>query len=84
MGLEGMIYESMMGNLVKPIRGIENAFASGTHCEQLYDEIYMANRRICERLGVEEDTDVELIVSNFLELNRELCIRMFGYGTRFG
>lgn len=82
MGQEEEIYLSMMGELVSPVRGVENAFEPGSICEEIYQKIYQANFRICERLGVEEDSDVESIISNFFALNRELCIRMYRYGKQ--
>ena len=74
------IYDSMMGELVEPCPGIANAFAPGEKCEKLYEEIFQANRRLCARLGVEEDEDVEEIISNFFAMNQELCRRMYCYG----
>ena len=74
------IYESMLGERVDPHPGIPNAFACGEKCARLYDEIYKAVQRLSDRLGVEEDSDVELILDNFWEIDRELCLRMYCYG----
>ena len=76
------IYESMIGELVEPCPEIENAFAPGQRCAALYEEIFQANMRLCQRLGVEEDPDVECIINNFFTINRELCIRMYQYGIQ--
>ncbi len=57
-----MIYESMLGELVEPLPGIDNAFADGQPCAQWYAQIYAANCRLCQRLQVEEDPDVECIL----------------------
>ena len=74
------IYESMLGERVDPYPGITNAFADGEKCARLYSEIYEAVQRISDRLGVEEDPDVEIILDNFWEIDRELCQRMYRYG----
>ncbi len=71
------IYEAMLGELVEPISGIPNAFAPGEPCALWYDEIYEARCRLCQRLGVEEDSDVERILDRFFQINRELCLRMY-------
>lgn len=76
------IYESMMGDLVEPCPGVADAFAPGEKCAKLYEEIFCANRRLCKRLGVEDDDDVEIIINNFFTINRELCLRMYEYGEQ--
>lgn len=78
------IYYTMMGEMEIRFPGVEDEFAEGTRCEGLYREIFEANMRLCERLGMEEDSDVELIISNFFTMNRELCLRMYRYGIRGG
>lgn len=65
------------------IPGVKNAFAPGTACNELYRQIYHANRRLCQRLGqIDEDPDVELIINNFMEINRILCLEMYRYGKK--
>lgn len=76
------IYETMMGESEIPFPGVEDEFEEGKKCERLYGEIFAANMNLCQRLGVEEDTDVETIINNFFSINRELCVRMYGYGVR--
>jgi len=74
------IYETLLGERLDPYPGVGNAFADGSRCAKLYEEVYHANLRLCDRLGVEEDADVEIIVDRLLEMNRELCLLMFRYG----
>ena len=77
------VYNTLTDQLDEPyqIPGVENAFAEGALCSRLYAEIYQANIRLCERLGQEEaDPDVELIINNFLELSKYLCLKMYHYG----
>ena len=49
----------------------------------LYKEVYDANRRICERLWVEEDRDVELIIGNLLKIGEYQSMKMYDYGVFF-
>ena len=74
------IYETMLGERVDPHPGIRNAFADGGKCARLYDEIYEAVQRLSDRLRTEEDPDIETILNNFWEIDRELCLRMYRYG----
>ena len=81
------IYDTLCGavapGLEKP--GVENAFAIGESCELLYRKVYDAERRLEQRLGVEqEDEDVQTIIDALLDIQRELCFRMYCYGAKFG
>lgn len=76
------IYETMMGEAEPACPCIADAFAPGERCAGLYEEIYQTNRKLCVRLGVEEDGDLERIISLFFEINRELCMRMYDYGVQ--
>jgi len=87
--LKKLIYDLMNGSLdlqncpVKESDIVKNEFAEGEVCSRLYQEVYDANRRICERLGVEEDKDVELIISNLLQIGEYECMKMYDYGIIF-
>ena len=77
------VYQTLTGNMIDEyvVPGVENAFAEGSRCDELYKQIFQANRRLCDRLGArDEDADVELIINNFLEINRFLCKEMYRYG----
>ena len=81
------VYYTLIGDFLDEyvIPGVENAFADGKRCDQLYSQIDWANQRLCARLGkVEDDPDVELIINSFLEMNRILCLEMYRYGVLFG
>ena len=40
--------------------------------------------RLCHRLGEkEEDADAEIMIDSLLRIQKELCLRMFEYGTAF-
>lgn len=61
---------------------VENEYEPGKECEKLYGEVYEANRRICERLGVDEDDDVTTILNCMDNIARILAYKMFDYGVR--
>lgn len=80
------VYQTLIGAYEEKynVPGVENAFAEGSQCDRLYQQVYEANCRLCERLGQQdEDPDVELIVNNLLEITRVLCLEMYRYGGLF-
>lgn len=84
-----LIYDLMMGsrNLedypVKESKVVINEFEESMYCESSYNEVCDANRRICERLDVEEDDDVECIISNLLGIAKHLSMKMYDYGEYY-
>lgn len=60
---------------------IENEFAPGKPCTSLYQNVIDANQRICARLGVDEDKDVENIINSMFDIAQILAYRMFDYGA---
>ena len=62
---------------------VKNAFAEGESCMEAYRCVYEANRRICERLGVDEDSDVELIIDSMFDITHIVAEKMFSYGVVF-
>ena len=87
--LKQRIYDLMNGNLdlnsfsYSEGQIVENEFADGKLCGRLYEEVYSANCRLCKRLGVEEDHDVETIISNLLDIGKYECMKMYDYGILF-
>lgn len=82
-----IIYEKMNGFL-EPwcydsyiVQFVEDEFADGMPCEQLYRQVYDANCRLCDRLGVAEDSDVELIIDCLLKIAKQLSMKMYDYGA---
>ena len=64
---------------------VENLFAIGRECERLYDQVYSANLRLCDRLqSGDEDRDVEVIINSMLEICDIVGKRMYRYGMEFG
>ena len=83
MELAELVYESLIGELVDPIKGVPNAFESGSDCEEQYREMLAAYERLRDRLGVvDEDADVEQIIDSLLSIQRTLCIEMFHVRNR--
>ena len=62
---------------------VENLFAIGRECEQLYSQVYDANLRLCQQLGVEENADVETIINSLLRICELTGKRMYRYGAEF-
>ena len=73
-----LVYESLIGEPVDPIRNVPNAFEPGSYCETRYQQVLEAYERLRDRLGVtDEDRDVEIIIDSLLEIQRKLCMEMF-------
>lgn len=83
------IYELMNGTLrleeypVEESDVVANEFAEGKLCDALYQEVFLANMRLCARLGVDEDADAEIMITNLLEIAKQLSMKMYDYGVIF-
>ena len=78
MNISELVYESLIGELVDPIKDVPNAFEPGSFCETRYRQVLEAYERLRGRLGVaDEDPDVEIIIVSLLEIQRKLCMEMF-------
>ena len=81
MNISELVYESLIGELVDPIKDVPNAFEPGSYCESQYRQVLEAYERLRGRLGVaDEDPDVEIIIDSLLEIQRKLCMEMFDLG----
>lgn len=81
------VYQTLSGELVEwaQVPGVENLYEEGKYCQLQYKEVYDAYQRICTRLGTEEeDDDLEIIINAFMNIDREMCLRMYEYGAKFG
>ena len=77
------VYQSILGELIEPVKGVENAFAEGSACDQRYEEMLAAYQRLKERLNAgEEDPDVEIIINAMMRITDHLCYTMFAYGWK--
>ena len=83
-----LIYDKMNGFLTEGIvsmsEGIEiqDEFAEGKECCLLYEGVYQAGRNLCERLGEDEDSDVETILNSMERITRLVSLKMYDYGRR--
>ena len=80
------VYESLTCHVLEPWRmpGVIDAFAEDAYCMKKYRQMWDAYDRLCDRLGVvDEDEDVECIIRCHMDMERELCRLMFGYGQQF-
>lgn len=82
-----LIYELMIGAYdleqvqFQESKIVEDEFAEGKPCAELYRSVFEANRRLCERLGVDEDEDVETIINCMNDIAHILAMKMYDYGT---
>lgn len=80
------IYDLMNGALIleqctyPESKVVVNEFQDGMPCEKWYAEVYAANRRICARLGVEEDSDIEIMIDRLQKIAEYQCKKMYDYG----
>lgn len=81
-----MVYNRLLGHTLLESRAyeVENLFEEGSRCDGLYQEIYEANLRLCQRLGVEEDRDVQTIIDSFWEITKLVGEKMYRYGQLAG
>ena len=81
------IYDTVTGmnTLSGPMDGVENLFAPGSACDQLYSRVLDAYGRLCCRLGTEEeDPDVEVIINSLMAIERKIAYTMYEYGAKYG
>ena len=87
--LKNLVYDGMNGLLEKDkcqtaeLKMVQDEFVDGLFCEQAYEEVFQANQRLCQRLGVAADKDVGSIINNLLAISRHLALKMYDYGVRF-
>ena len=84
------VYEAVCGEyvdetdyVIQNVR-IQNEFEEGRPCREAYKRVYESNRRLCERLGVDEDPDVESIINYMFDITRTVAEKMFAYGAALG
>ena len=81
-----LIYDKMNGFLTDGLPSlaegtvVEDEFAEGKECCLLYESVYQAGRNLCERLGEDEDSDVETILNGMERITKLLAMKMYEYG----
>lgn len=83
-----MIYQIMNGDmdldrisLVGDL-DIENEFSENRECKQLYGEVYNAKLRLAEKIGEDEDADIEHIINCMSKISRILAFKMYDYALK--
>ena len=81
-----IVYDLVIGTRIRQPDDpeVENLFAIGRECEYLYAQVYDSNLRLCHRLNVEEDADIEAIINSLLRIGELVGKRMYRYGIEFG
>lgn len=84
-----LIFDLMNGSLdlenysVAESEHVKDEFSKGSFCDEVYERVYRTNQRLCERLGVAEDKDVESIIYDLMCIGRHLALKMYDYGMLF-
>lgn len=78
------VYDRLLGHLALQTGGfeVEDLFADGALGDQLYEQIYEANLHLCQKLGVEEDEDLQSIIDHFWDITALVGEKMFQYGRK--
>lgn len=78
------VYDRLLGHLALQMGTleVEDLFADGAQGDQLYEQIYEANLRLCQKLGVQEDGDVQCIIDRFWDITALVGEKMFEYGRK--
>lgn len=83
-----MIYNLMNGMWeeelypVKESEIVKNEFQEG-ELNDLSEELYRAKDRLYDKLGVDDDPDIERILECFERITQGLCYKMYDYGMYF-
>ncbi len=86
------IYNLVCGNLnlekgfVPESDVVKNEFADGSPCALSYGRMLDAYSCLCIRLDVQEweDADVEVIITELLDIGKQTALKMFDYGMYYG
>ena len=63
---------------------IPDEFCEGSFCSRLYEEIAKRKKKICEKLQVDEDLDLEHIINCMEGFTRYMSMKMYEYGALMG
>lgn len=79
--MNGMYVEECIPEDVKGI--VQDEFTDGSACDTAYKMVYEAKQRLNDRLGTDEDKDIEIIIDNMFQICKQLSMKMFDYGSKF-
>lgn len=54
---------------------IQDEFLEGRPCEKLHEEVYELKKKICGRLGVEEDKELEQLINLMDDINKNVALK---------
>ena len=79
-----LIYDMMNGfcdhaNMPKNL-SIPDEFSEGTECGRLCEQAYNASLKLNEKLGREEDEDLENLINCMNRIMKILSMKMYDYG----
>jgi len=80
------VYDTLRGETLPSasVPNVENLYEEGKPYYRCYEEISHAYERLRDRLGViDEDNDVETMLSAFIQMERMIAEKMFFYGAHF-
>ncbi len=80
------VYNSLNGYYKEEymVSGVESIFEEGMECMQLYTDMLAAYERLRNRLGViDEDRDVEEMITALLCICEKVGLQMYHYGKIF-
>ena len=63
---------------------IPDEFCEGSFCSRLYEEIAKWKKKICEKLQVDEDLDLEHIINCMEDFTRYMSMKMYKYSALMG
>ncbi len=74
MDLYDEIYYSLIGELTEAaLPWVPNAFVPGGECDAAYHRLIGARNRILQKLGSDEDADLEQMLTEMDTIQRSLC-----------
>lgn len=80
------IYQSMTGQLKQEHRvpWVPNAWKEDTGFKRAYEDFWTAREHLCHRFGIDwEDPDLELFMNGSMDLEEDVCRRMFLYALEY-
>ena len=81
------VYETLSG-IAGPeysVPGVENMYADGSDCLQLYEQMRVAYDRVLARLDLmDEDPDIEEMILLMEKMQQRMCLRMYEIGQLIG
>lgn len=88
--LKEQIYGIMNGDIdrentdIPDTLAVSDEFTEGSECNRLYQQVYEAKLRLSERLGKDEDNDVEAIIGALGSITHIMALKMYDVGAQAG